>query len=43
MKKKIYKKILLKDDRNYVKDNIFKCFYKRCNKLLLFFVKKLFS
>ena len=33
--------VLLKDHLNYLKDNIFKCFFKKYNRLL-FFLKKLF-
>ena len=34
--------VLLKNHLNYLKDNIFKCFFKKYNRLLFFF-KKLFS
>ena len=33
--------VLLKDYLNYLKDNIFECFFKKCNRLL-FFLKKIF-
>ena len=33
--------VLLKNHLNYLKDNIFKCFFKKYNRLLFFF-KKLF-
>ena len=33
--------VLLKNHLNYLKDNIFKCFFKKYNRLL-FFLKKLF-
>ena len=28
--------LLLKNHLNYLKDKIFKCFFKKCNKLLFF-------
>ena len=33
--------VLLKNHLNYLKDNIFKCFFKKYNRLL-FFLKKFF-
>ena len=35
--------VLFKNHLNYLKDNIFKCFLKKYNRLLLFFKKKTFS
>ena len=35
--------VLLKNHLNYLKDNIFKCFVKKCNRLLDIFLKNFFS
>ena len=35
--------LLLKNHWNYLKDNIFKCFFKKYNRLLFLFEKYFFS
>ena len=35
--------VLIKNHRNYLKDNIFKCFFKKYNRLLFFLKNYFFS
>ena len=35
--------VLIKNHQNYLKDNIFKCFFKEYNTLLIFYKKIIFS
>ena len=34
--------VLIKNNLNYLKDSIFECFFKECNRLLIFFKKLIF-